>query len=73
MVGSGTSGKSGIWLRVGGAVYIQVGLCRANLIIFAAPFVLSEPEAPTIDWQEAREKKGRVPVDSGIGRLRVQS
>ena len=63
MVGSGTSGKSGIWLRVGGGLYIQLGLCRANLIIFVAPFVSSEPEAPTIDWQEAPEKKGGAPVD----------
>jgi hypothetical protein len=63
MVGSGTSGKSGIWLRVGGGLYIQLGLCRANLIIFVAPFVSLEPEAPTIDWQEVREKKGGAPVD----------
>ena len=63
MAASGTSGKSSIRLPVGGGVYIQVGLCRANLIIFEAPFVSLEPEAPTIDWQGAWEKKGGVPVD----------
>ena len=48
-------------------MYIHVGLCRANLIIFAAPFVSLEPEAPTIDWQDGREKKGGVPVDFARG------
>src|SRR5690242_9402752 len=60
---SGTRGKSSIWLRVGGGVYIQVGLCRANLIILQLLSFRRSPKAPSIDWQGARDKKGGVPVD----------